>query len=487
MGVDAKTLIADLPLQPGFFIGFCGSSLCRGLLVHGPAFGDDPAFAGAAGDQADLHLVVLDPPAKCRKLGTHICLACLAKSEGKLLCRCFGHVLCHKKRYMRLMGDVMQSMEAGATPLPRFIGSEIYRHSSYGAWHPLRVPRVSTVMDLSRALGWLPSAQFVQSPRAKPAALLGYHTPAYLAALQRAEATQSVDETGKARHGLGTPSNPVFPEMYRRPATSAGASLLAGELLSRGGIIYSPAGGTHHGLPDRANGFCYLNDPVLAIQSLRRNGAQRIAYVDIDAHHPDGVEHAFAADPQTLLISTHEENRWPRTGAISDQGVGQVFNLPVPAGLHDDDMALIRDQLILPLVADFRPDAIVLQCGSDAVAEDPQSRLTLSNNAHWAIVAALMPLAPRYLVLGGGGYNPWSVGRLWTGVWRVLNGHAIPDALPEQAQAVLRALRWQGPLREIFVQPHWTRTLRDAPRTGPINDTVRDRAAQLAARRAPWV
>ncbi|MGJ8623948.1 MAG: acetoin utilization protein AcuC [Yoonia sp.] len=380
------------------------------------------------------------------------------------------------------MRKLMQTAQTTATPLPRFIGSEIYRHSSYGAWHPLRVPRVSTVMDLARAMGWLPPAQFITSPRAKAAALTGYHTPTYLAALQAAEAAQSVSEEVRARHALGTISNPVYPEMFRRPATSAGASLLAGELLKDGGTIYSPAGGTHHGLPDRANGFCYLNDPVLAIQSLRRNGAQRIAYVDIDAHHPDGVEHAFAGDPDTLQISVHQENRWPRTGALQDVGVGQVFNLPVPAGLHDDDMALIRDNLILPRVSAFKPDAIVLQCGADAVTEDPQSRLTLSNNAHWAIVAALQPIAPRYLVLGGGGYNPWSVGRLWTGVWATLNGFEIPDTLPPAAQAVLEDLTWEGPTRTHQPAPHWTTTLRDTPRTGTIGDTLRQRVQSLAAR-----
>jgi acetoin utilization protein AcuC len=371
--------------------------------------------------------------------------------------------------------------------MPLFIGSEIYRHSSYGGWHPLRVPRVSTVMDLSRALGWLPTSQFVVSPKAKPKALASYHTPQYLAALQAAEAAQHVTEDIRARHALGTPSNPVFKEMYRRPATSAGASLLAGELLKHGGIIYSPAGGTHHGMPDRANGFCYLNDPVLAIQSLRRNGAQRIAYIDIDAHHPDGVEHAFAHDLDTLQISVHEENRWPRTGAVTDAGAGQVFNLPVRAGLNDTEMALIRDQLILPLVTDFRPDAIVLQCGADAVTEDPQSRLNLSNNAHWAIVAALKPIAPRYLVLGGGGYNPWSVGRLWTGVWATLNGHEIPDRLPPSAQAVLGALTWQGPVRQHHPEDHWLTTLRDAPREGPIRSETLTRLQMLAARSTSWV
>ena len=365
---------------------------------------------------------------------------------------------------------------------PLFIGSEIYRGSSYGDWHPLRVPRVSTVMDLARALGWLPRAQFVTSPRAKPAALHAFHTPAYVAALQAAERAQAVTPEIRARHGLGTPSNPVFAEMYRRPATAAGASLLAGEVLRHGGTVYNPAGGTHHGLPDRANGFCYLNDPVLAIQSLRRNGARRVAYIDIDAHHPDGVEHAFAQDPDTLLVSVHEENRWPRTGALTDSGAGQVFNLPVPRGLHDDDMALIRDHLILPAVAAFRPDAVVLQCGADAVTEDPQSQLALSNNAHWAVVAALRGMAPRYLVLGGGGYNPWSVGRLWTGVWATLNDRAIPDVLPSAAQDVLRALTWDRNGRRVQPQPHWLTTLRDTPHPGTIHPDVRARVAQLAAR-----
>ncbi len=385
------------------------------------------------------------------------------------------------------MSDDMQASDPHATPPVRFIGSEIYRHSSYGAWHPLRVPRVSTVMDLARSMGWLPPAQFITSPRAKTAALTGYHTPTYLAALQAAEAAQSVSEQTRLKHNLGTPSNPVFKEMFRRPATAAGASLLAGELLRDGGVIYSPAGGTHHGLPDRANGFCYLNDPVLAIQSLRRNGAQRIAYIDIDAHHPDGVEHAFAGDEDTLQISVHEQNRWPRTGALTDAGVGQVYNLPVPAGLNDTEMALIRDELILPLVADFRPDAIVLQCGADAVTEDPQSRLTLSNNAHWAIVAALRPLSPRYLVLGGGGYNPWSVGRLWTGVWATLNGHDIPEVLPPAAQGILGALTWTGPFRQHHPEAHWIATLRDAPREGVISDAVRTGVQSLAGRRVRLV
>ncbi len=337
-------------------------------------------------------------------------------------------------------------------------------------------------MDLARAMGWLPPAQFRTSPRAKPAALTIWHTPDYIAALTRAEATQGVTETDISRHGLGTLSNPVFPEMYRRPATGAGGVMLAAQILGQGpGVIHVPGGGTHHGMPDRANGFCYLNDPVLALLFLRRAGLQRLAYIDIDAHHPDGVEHAFEADPDTLQISLHEEGRWPFTGALTDAGVGQVYNLPVPRGFNDTEMHAVLHQLILPRLQAFAPQAIVLQCGADALEEDPLARLSLSNNAHFAVVAALQSMTDRFLVLGGGGYNPWSVGRCWTGVWATLNRHVIPDQLPDAAEAVLRSLSWNGGKRALPHQVMYS-TLRDAPRPGPLRRDVTDRIIHLTHR-----
>lgn len=370
---------------------------------------------------------------------------------------------------------------------PQFIGHEIYRHSSYGGWHPLRVPRVSTVMDLTRAMGWLSDASYVTSPRARPAALAAWHSPDYIAALQEAERAQEVAAHIKARHHLGTVSNPVFPEMFRRPATSAGGSILAGELLAQSGVIYHPAGGTHHGLPDRANGFCYLNDPVLAILSLRHHGAahglRRIAYVDIDAHHPDGVEHGFTGDPDILMISVHEENLWPKTGLLEEGAGGSALNLPVPRGFNDSEMDLVREELILPVLTQFKPDAIVLQCGADAVREDPQAHLDLTNNAHWAVVKSLMGMAPRFLVLGGGGYNPWSVGRLWSGVWATLCGAEVPERLPHEAQEVLHALEFKGHRLGRNPPEHWFTTLRDAPRGGEIREVIRQRVAYLRGRR----
>lgn len=369
--------------------------------------------------------------------------------------------------------------------LPLFIGHEIFRHSSYGAAHPLRVPRVSTVIDLSRAMGWLPKTQYITSPRAKPAALIHWHTPDYVAALQRVEAMQQATDKDRGRHAIGSPNNPVFPEIFRRPATAAGGSILAGELLRDGGVIYNPAGGTHHGMPDRANGFCYLNDPVLAMQSLRHHGVRRIAYVDIDAHHPDGVEVGFAGDRECLMISVHEDGLWPRTGAIDNDAGGNAFNLPVPRGFNDSEMALVCTELILPKVAQFRPDAIVLLCGADGVDEDPLSHLSLSNNAQLDVLRDLMGMAPRLLVLGGGGYNPWSVGRLWAQVWGTLNGHQIPEIVPNQAEMVLRALKFEGNRRGKNPPEHWFTTLRDQPREGPIREAVKGGIQKLAARNVP--
>ncbi len=369
---------------------------------------------------------------------------------------------------------------------PLFIGSEIYRGSSYGPRHPLSIPRVPTVTDLCAAMGWFGPGQFRRSPRAKPRALRLFHTGAYIDALKEAETAGCVSGETSARHGLGTLSNPVFPEMFRRPATAAGGSMLAADLLAHGGVVYNPGGGTHHGLPDRASGFCYLNDPVLAIKVMLRQGLTRVAYIDIDAHHCDGVAAAFAGDDRVLMISTHEEGRWPFTGALDDDAGGNAVNLPLPRGTRDDGFALARDEVILPAVQAMKPQAIVLQCGADAVAEDPLARLELSNNAHWSVVAALAPMATRLLVLGGGGYNPWTVGRLWAGVWATLAGQEIPDRLPAAARQVLDGLSWSRRARGE-TPAHLLSTLRDQPRNARVEPELRARAARLRARRMAWV
>ncbi|WBV41848.1 acetoin utilization protein AcuC [Pseudoroseomonas cervicalis] len=359
---------------------------------------------------------------------------------------------------------------------PLLIGSEIYRRSTYGPKHPLAIPRVSTALDLIRALGWLDPARYIDSPMARPEELTRFHDPAYIAALQQAEALGQATEAMRARHDIGARGNPVYAEIFRRPATSAGGVLLAARLTAQGGAVHVPGGGTHHGRPDRASGFCYLNDAVLGLLAWCDQGLENILYLDIDAHHGDGVQDAFADDPRVFTVSVHEAGRWPQTGLLDDRAGGHARNLPVPQGLNDSEFSHLLHHAILPLIRHRRPQAIMLQCGADALEEDPLAKLGLSNNAHWAALRAVMDLAPRLIVLGGGGYNPWTVARCWAGLWGVLEGHEPPERLPPAAEAVLRALSFH---RAAGRNPpeHWFTTLRDTPRPGPVRGEIRHIAA----------
>lgn len=357
-------------------------------------------------------------------------------------------------------------------PRPLYIASEIYRHSRYGSKHPLSIPRVSSTTDLARALGWLPARACLEGRAATPQALTRFHDPAYVEALMRAERDQDLAAAERRRFGIGMNGNPIYAEVFRRPATAAGSTLMGVARLKEGGIVHNPAGGTHHGRPDRAAGFCYLNDPALGILAFLDAGAARVAYVDLDAHHGDGVEDAFARDPRVLTVSIHEAGRWPRSGAKPRRPGSQARNLPVPAGFHDDELAFLIDTAVLPLLEAFAPQALVLQCGCDGLADDPLSKLALSNRGLWRAVAALKPMASRLLVLGGGGYNPWAVPRAWAGIWGVLNGFDIPGRLPDGAEAVLRGLTWN---RSQGRNPpeRWFTTLADPWAGGPIRAEIR--------------
>jgi acetoin utilization protein AcuC len=366
-------------------------------------------------------------------------------------------------------------MQPNPRDAPLYIGSEIYRHSTYGAKHPLAVPRVSTTTDLIAAMGWLDPARFVAAPMATDADLLRFHTPDYIAALKRAEATQSVSPEDRARFRIGADGNPVYREIFRRPATSAGGVMLACRMTADGGIVHCPGGGTHHGRPDRASGFCYLNDPVLGIIQWLDAGLTRIVYLDLDAHHGDGVQDAFHDDPRVLTLSLHEAGRWPHTGLATDRAGGMARNFPVPPGFNDSEFRWLLHEAVLPIIDAFQPQAIFLQGGADALEEDPLAKLSLSNNSHWHAVAEIARRAPRLVVTGGGGYNPYTTGRCWAGYWAVLNNLPIPDRTTPQAEAVLRALTYN---RAAGRNPpeHWFTTLRDTPREGMVRSEIRDLA-----------
>lgn len=358
-----------------------------------------------------------------------------------------------------------------------FFGHEIYRKSGCGEKHPLSIPRVSICIDLCRAMGWLPDAAYVDSPQASVAEMARFHCPDYLAALQAAERDGAVSPDVVARYNVGGFENPVFPEVFRRPAIGAGAGIAAARLLAAAerGAIYSPASGAHHARRDRASGFCYVNAPVLAVSALLDAGLSRVLYIDLDAHHGDGVEEAFFDDPRVVTVSVHEAGRWPFTGPAGRCGVeGSAVNFPVQAGFNDAELAYVVEKALLPLAHRFDPDALVLQTGADALADDPLSRLSLSNLGYWSAVRRLKDAAPRLLCVGGGGYNPWSAGRAWAGVWAVLN-----DLEPERAEPtpaaldVLAALTWH---RAAGRNPpeRWLKRLCDEPQNGGVRTTTAD-------------
>ena len=321
---------------------------------------------------------------------------------------------------------------------------------------------------MCRALGWLDRA-YVPSPVASRAELERYHDPEYVDAVARADREQRLDEASRAKFQIGVGANPIFPGMFFRASTAVGGSMLAARLAWEGRIVFHPPGGTHHGGKARASGFCFFNDPVFAVLEFLALGVARVAYVDFDAHHGDGVEDAFAHEPRVMTLSIHEQNRWPRTGGLHDRRGGGARNMPVPRGLNDDEFALLVDEAVLPLLARFAPEAVVVLTGADALAGDPLAKLALSNVALWRAVEAVAATAERVVVLGGGGYNPWNVVRCWSGLWGRLAGFAIPDPLPEAARAVLTGL-WSGRVREI--DPVWLTTLADPPRGGAVRGEI---------------
>jgi acetoin utilization protein AcuC len=343
-----------------------------------------------------------------------------------------------------------------------FVGHDVYRRAAYGALHPLAIPRVEAVVDLCSALGWLPADDYCVSPQASEDQLCAFHERAYVAALRAASAHGAVDVATRTRFALGTMENPLFPGLFERAATSVGGSIKAAELALDGAIAFHPAGGTHHGRPGRASGFCYFNDPVFALRRLLAAGVARILYVDLDAHHGDGVQDAFAGDERVRLVSIHEAGRWPHTGGVDDDAGGNACNLPVPRGFHDAELALLMSDVVLPLAASVRPEAIVLTCGADALAGDPLTATALRNVALWDAVLELVSLSPVAVVLGGGGYNPWTLARYWSGLWARLSGRTIPDVLSAQSREVLGRLHCPL-LDDEDVRPEWLATIADAP------------------------
>ena len=360
---------------------------------------------------------------------------------------------------------------ATAKPPPFFVGSEIYRQPAFGFNHPLNIVRHSAVVDLLTMLGWLTDAEFRTSKPASVNQLLEFHDRAYLKALQYANSTGSVEPGVRERYRIGTFENPLFPGLFERASMTVGGSILAAELAAEGHVVFHPSGGTHHGRPDRAAGFCYLNDPVFAIMTLLDKGRERVMYLDLDAHHGDGVEDAFYEEPRVTTVSIHEQNRWPFSGTRSHPHAG-AFNFSVPLQFNDSEFDYLMHNAILPLAGAIDLDALVICCGADCLAGDPLSYMQLSNVTLWNAVIELVSLNKTTIILGGGGYNPWTVTRYWAGLWGRIAGHEFPDSLPSEALAFMR--RMECDLIDVEdIEEQWLTTIADTPYPGKIRDEIK--------------
>ena len=364
---------------------------------------------------------------------------------------------------------------------PVFVGSDIYRRPAFGFNHPLNIVRHSAVVDLLLMLGWLSEDDYRESESVSVRQLFEFHDRAYVRALQYANSTGSVEPAVRQRYQIGTFENPLFPGLFERARMTVGGSILAAKLAIAGRVTFHPSGGTHHGRPDRAAGFCYLNDPVFAILTLLEQGCQQVLYIDLDAHHGDGVEDAFYEEPRVTTVSVHEQNRWPFSGTHSHPHAG-AFNFSVPPELNDTEFDFLVQEALLPMADAAHVDALVICCGADCLAGDPLSHMKLSNVALWDAVMQFVELGKPAVVLGGGGYNPWTVTRYWAGLWGRIAGKEIPARLDTEACAFMSRMECDL-IDEEDIEDQWLTTVADTPYPGPVRDEIRSLLQNAPSRR----
>ncbi|HEY3004399.1 MAG TPA: acetoin utilization protein AcuC, partial [Kribbellaceae bacterium] len=305
--------------------------------------------------------------------------------------------------------------------------------------HPLNPLRLDLTIRLARELGVLDAVTVLAPVPADERQLLTVHDPDYLAAVREAGADPSF-----AGYGLGTTDDPVFPGMYEASALVAGGSALAARQLWTGATEHAVniAGGLHHAMRGRASGFCVFNDVVLGIRTLLEAGAQRIAYVDVDVHHGDGVQAAFYDDPRVLTISLHQDPRtlFPGTGMPSEIGRGAAegtsVNVALPPGTDDSGWLRAFRAVVPGAVRAFGPDVLVTQCGCDTHHDDPLANLELTIDGQRTAIGELHQLAHevtggKWLAFGGGGYGlVRCVPRTWTHLLAEASGRPVDPDTP---------------------------------------------------------
>jgi len=318
------------------------------------------------------------------------------------------------------------------------IYSDNFAMYDYGPKHPLKPFRLKLTFELIKAYGLLslPEVRIVEAKPVFEETLFLYHTRDYIATLKAASG--GLEIPGAEKYGLGFEDNPVFEGLFEWSRLLTGASLQAAELVENGevAIAFNMSGGLHHALSSRASGFCYINDPVIVISSLLRKG-KRVAYIDVDAHHGDGVQDAFYDTNRVLTISLHESGRhlFPGTGferEIGEQaGRGYSVNIPMPPSSDDELFVWAFSEVVPSIIERFRPDIVVVQLGVDSFRADPLAHLNYTTNGFCEVVERMKEFSPKLIALGGGGYEITGVAKAWTLAWAIMNGIDLPDQLPD--------------------------------------------------------
>jgi acetoin utilization protein AcuC len=322
-----------------------------------------------------------------------------------------------------------------------FLYTDDFLSYNLGPRHPLQQTRLQMVHRLLDSYGALAPEgpiDVLPPPAATEEALRRVHTPEYLDAVRRASAGERGDFLQK--YGLGPGDTPAFDGIYEASALYAGGTVEAARLVLSGAYqaAFNVAGGLHHAHPNRASGFCTFNDLAMGIHELLRGGCERVAYIDIDVHHGDGVQACFYDDPRVLTISIHESGRYLFPGGgFPDEigegaGRGMSVNVPLLPDTLDDVWHDAFDRVAPGALARFRPDAIVLQLGADAHFADPLAHVQMTSNGWMRAIDKLFDLADGLpLVLtGGGGYNQKTVARLWAMVTARAAGITLPNDVP---------------------------------------------------------
>ena len=373
-----------------------------------------------------------------------------------------------------------------ATTKAVFIYSEELERYHYPHEHPFNTIRPKKTRDVLNSMGLLSGdgRSEVAPVSAERVTLKKFHTARYLHALKTASKGRwDVEALGM---GIGTSDCPVFDGLYDYAVLVTGGTLVAANLILSGSanVAFNPSGGFHHAHPERASGFCYINDVALAcmvlaeqtkdlpprhkdtkknisdsfsalVPSWQKTKGKRVLYLDVDVHHGDGVAYAFYDRCDVMTISFHEDPRvlFPGTGfenEIGDgPGKGYCVNVPLPVGTYDQAYMTAFESIAIPLMAAFNPDVIVFELGADALAGDPLAHLYLTNNVYADIITHLLTLNKPILMTGGGGYNIDNTVRAWALAWTVLCGadSGNADNLP-LGGVMLESTDWQGGLRD---------------------------------------